>query len=85
MITPEKVRELLEAATPGPWKVDSLGRVATVFNGYLIANPLDPLDNNAGLLAAAPEIAAAYLDAIEALRLLQDGIGEIRTEIIKDM
>lgn len=57
-MTPEKARELLEAATPGPWlcvgEDDEYPRVARV--GYMdITN--DAENYNARLIAAAPDLA----------------------------
>jgi hypothetical protein len=68
-ITPENVRGLLEAATPGPWQrfVDHVGtdelyvaRALRLFDG-------DRVLANAELIAAAPEIAQAYLELVDIL------------------
>jgi hypothetical protein len=99
-ISPEKVRELLGAATPGPWEHDldphqpwyskGCGSVYTadphLFGGNIAAPNGDlyprsgysPKDDMA-LIAAAPDIAQAYLELVEqnaylanAVRLLQE-------------
>lgn len=97
MITPEKVRELLKAATPGPWgwrntrdvylmSAKSLVVMAFGRMGMQGAQPLFRDEHNllvdagranindypdAQLIAAAPEVAQAYIDAqvkLDALR-----------------
>jgi hypothetical protein len=87
-ITPERVRELLQAATPGPWEHDldpanswyskGCGSVYTLdehLMGGNIAAPNGDLYPRSGyspkgdmaLIAAAPEIAQAYLELVERL------------------
>ena len=75
MITPKQVRELLLQATPGPW--DHIAR--KVGQGdYWIAACYSVDDagireiSNAALIAAAPDIAQAYLELAETVVALNE-------------
>lgn len=57
-ITPDKVRKLLAAATPGPWDIEETGSVNT--EEFWIAREV--MDGCDELIAAAPDIAKAYLE-----------------------
>lgn len=66
-LTPELVRSLLEAATPGPWSVRGFGCVRRA-NGSTLAEVADSGStsqtlSDAALIAAAPDIARAYIEA----------------------
>jgi len=77
-ITPERVRELLEAATSGPWGWDKDGWLIQKTSGFpdvLSAGCPEPCchpeniraiearrPSDAELVSATPDIAAAYLD-----------------------
>lgn len=69
-MTPERARALLEAATPGPWQNRGRfiarfpnGGMGSTLPGNVIANAAEVGD--AALLAAAPDLARAYLAACE--------------------
>lgn len=65
-ITPEKVTELLGAA-PGPWTTSSSKYISGRYvhedrpNGRQLRHAADTGEDDAALIAAAPDIAAAYL------------------------
>ena len=79
-MTPDKARELLEGATEGPWTSDSMtnvwsqapgrhGKVAELHRrpqapGYNKI-PQEEVNANSALIAAAPDLAKAYIDAME--------------------
>jgi hypothetical protein len=60
-MTPEKVRELLEGASPWPWH--NRGDVIAYESGRILINLCEAPERTADaeLVAAAPEIAQAYL------------------------
>ena len=61
-ITPDKVRDLLAKATDGPW-YPANHRVLADDRPLPVAEWITPA--NADLIAHAPQIAAAYLHAIQ--------------------
>ena len=87
MITPKKVRELLEKATDGPWEVSredlcegerSILIDAKQLEHCFLASAFDigstraeEWNANAAIIAAAPDIAAAYLEAMERIDVLE--------------
>lgn len=64
-MTLEDVKGLLEKASPGPWFDDVAELEVWGEDGSWIA---DTGDSNAALIAAAPELAALLVRAVEALR-----------------
>lgn len=75
-MTLEDVKRLLEKATPGPWEIEHFLEPDEVYfaNGLFDVGPAmvgDDCPNdaaNAALIAAAPELAALLVRAVEALR-----------------
>jgi hypothetical protein len=72
-MTNEQIREMLEAATPGPWRDGQEGNIRVygpdgmAEHSGLIANVFKGRAN-ARLIAAAPDLAAEVLRLREALR-----------------
>lgn len=57
--------------TPGPWKqscesIDPDWHIVTTSGGAVIANVFAPQNANARLIAAAPDLLEALLDAVDA-------------------
>jgi len=87
-MTLEEIRGLLEKATPGPWVLNRHGYEAVYSPHEFIEAPdegaicgvWDPDGHpfqsaNAALIAAAPELAALLVRAVEALDKLQEQHG----------
>lgn len=80
-LDPSKVRELLEAATPGPWHVErdpeaGLTNWCWAVRAEAPPAPIreicgDAVGFNASLIAACPDIARAYLEAVERVEVLE--------------
>ena len=76
----DHLEELLKAATPGPWvvlhepdgddlpwSVEQAGDGFSICGMYAYAGKSDPQEANARLIALAPELAAALIEAERAL------------------
>ena len=81
-VTTARVRELRDAATPGPWEHEHIG-----YGGHEVTMDarhsvfVDGRGNgrgNAALIAAAPDLAADLLDAREELRLTTPAVDAVR-------
>jgi hypothetical protein len=73
------LRKLLEVTTPGPWieRWDEDGGAFVTGNNYVRAHMVGPESNrraNARLIALAPDLAAALLEAEEALDCAQSAL-----------
>lgn len=83
-ITPERVRELLAAATPGPWVAEYSGEQGNCVIPHdaqstreaVCVTRLYHQAGDAELIAAAPDIAAAYLAKYEELDRLTRELDE---------
>lgn len=73
----KRLREIANAATPGPWRAAEYGAVMTMENEDVAQGDLGQVEENAAHIAAFnPETVIALLDRIEALEK-KLGAGEI--------
>lgn len=71
-MTLEEIRGLLTDAQLGPWEAEDNGDVVVASTRQVIADFV-PRSGNRLLIAAAPELAALLVRAVEALWLLMGG------------
>jgi hypothetical protein len=93
-ITPDRVRELLEAATPGPWHawwdpdgfsmVSPHGAPATTVLAETTPSSGGRRWPNAELIAAAPNIAQAYLSVCARKPLIRTAVEDMSDEEFLD-
>ena len=84
-MTPEHARKLLEGATPGPWRYGSMG-CGDYYAPAIMAGDADVTGQLSGvcdeadgrMLAAAPDLARAYLDEVELRKKAEAECGRLR-------
>jgi len=76
MITPEKVRELLEKTPDGPWEIeDDSGSNMLVLSSRKSRMLADFIGEDCkDLLSLCPDVAAAYLEAMERIDRAQKAV-----------
>jgi hypothetical protein len=92
-MTLKEIKELLEKATPGPWKLNRHGYPAVYSPHEFVEAPdegaicgiWDPDGHpyqgaNASLIVAAPELAALLVRAVDGLQVIRDAGGATTPE-----
>ena len=77
-VTTERVRELRDAATPGPWEHEHIGYGGQEITMDARHSVFVDGRGNAALIAAAPDLAADLLEAREELRLTTPAVDAVR-------
>ena len=77
-VTTARVRELRDAATPGPWEHEHIGYGGQEVTMDARHSVFVDGRGNAALIAAAPDLAADLLDAREELRLTTPAVDAVR-------
>jgi len=77
-VTTERVRELRDAATPGPWEHEHIGYGGQEVTMDARHSVFVDGRGNAALIAAAPDLAADLIEAREELRLTTPAVDAVR-------